>query len=308
MAIADGVVLHPTKSTNGRSKPNSPRPLRWVFGALQRLRPSAAERLAGWLFCHPTRARVEPEELEIFREAHPFRIRAQGYELRAWSWGDGPTVLLHHGWGGRATQMAGLVRPLLDAGYSVVAYDAPAHGDSPGRITSAPEMARVMQEVAAELSGIHAVVAHSIGGAATLLAIEAGLEVEKAVLLAVPSDLRGFVDLFGDHLGLDSRTRAGMARRIAGWFGIEWERMAVESWARGDRPPLLVVHDRHDRVVPWSHGARICSSWGNAELVTTSGLGHRGVRRDPEILSGAVEFLKNPAAPVKRPESRVWTG
>jgi len=271
--------------------PRAPEPLRWAFGALQRIRPSAAERLAGWLFCHPFEARVDPDDLAVFEEAHPFRIRAQGYELQAWSWGDGPTVLLHHGWNGRATHMAGLVRPLLDAGFSVVTYDAPAHGASPGRITSAPEMARVLKEVAAELSGIHAVVAHSIGGAATLLAVRDGLEIEKAVLLAAPSDLRGFVDMFGDHLGLDSPTRGGMARRVADWFGIEWDAMAVESWARGKRPPLLVVHDRHDQVVPWSHGAEICSAWGNAELVTTSGLGHRGVRRDPEIVSRAVGFL-----------------
>jgi len=294
MATADSAALQPCKSTNGRSIPEAPEPFRWAFGALQRVRPSAAERLAGWLFCRPFRARITPGELAVFEESHPFRIRAQGFELHAWSWGDGPTVLLHHGWNGRASHMAGLVRPLLDAGFSVVTYDAPAHGDSPGRITSAPEMARVLKEVAAELCGIHAVVAHSIGGAATLLAVQAGLKVEKAVLLATPSDLRGFVDQFGEYLGLDSRTRSGMARRVAGWFGMEWDEMTVESWARGSRPPLLVVHDRYDRVVPWSHAAMICSTWENAELFTTTGLGHRGVRRDPEVVARAVGFLRPP--------------
>jgi pimeloyl-ACP methyl ester carboxylesterase len=296
MATADSAALRPGKSTNGRSIPRAPRPFRWAFGALQWIRPSAAERLAGWLFCHPFRACTAPEEKAIFEQSHPFRIRARGFELQAYSWGDGPTVLLHHGWNGRATHMAGLVRPLLDAGFSVVAYDAPAHGDSPGRITSAPEMARVLKEVASELCGIHAVVAHSIGGAATLLAVQAGLEIEKAVLLATPSDLRVFIDQFGEHLDLDSRTRSGMARRVAAWFGMEWDEMTVESWARRTRPPLLVVHDRYDRIVPWSHAAEICSTWKNAELLTTTGLGHRGVRRNPEIVARAVNFLRLPAA------------
>jgi pimeloyl-ACP methyl ester carboxylesterase len=230
--------------------------------------------------------------MAVLETAHPFRIRARGLELQAWSWGDGPTVLLHHGWNGRAAHMAALVPPLLDAGFSVVTYDAPAHGDSPGRITAAPEMARVLYEVAGELCGVHAIVGHSIGGAATLLAIRAGLRVERAVLLAAPADLRMFIDVFAEHLGLDARTRSGMARRVANRFGMHWGEMSVATWAGGRRPPLLVVHDRHDAVVPWSHGAEICSTWENAELLTTTGLGHRGVRRDPGVVAHAVKFLR----------------
>lgn len=296
MATAESALLRSDKSTNGRLRTKAPQPLRWAFAALQRIRPSAAERFAGWLFCHPRRASMTEDETAVMEAAHPFRIRARGLELRAWSWGDGPTALLHHGWNGRAAHMAALVRPLLEAGFSVVAYDAPAHGDSPGRITSAPEMARVLNEVASELCGIHSVVAHSIGGAATLLAIRAGLKIEGAVLLATPSDLRIFVETFAEHLGLDSRTRDGMARRVGDWFGIEWNEMGVRSWAGNNRPPLLVVHDRHDAVVPWSQGVELCSTWGKAELLTTTGLGHRAVRRDPAIISRAVGFLKSNSA------------
>lgn len=279
------------KSTNGRSNKHCVPVLRRGFGCLARAWPSGAERAAAWLFCHPHRARWTPDEIAVLEEGHRFRLDAGGYDLAAWSWGDGPTVLLHHGWSGRAAHMAGFVRPLLDAGYSVVAYDAPAHGDSPGRITAAPEMARVLREVAFRLNGLHGVVAHSVGCAATLLAVRGGLKLQSAVLLAPPSEMRGFVDLFGDHLGLDDDARRGMARRTASWFGIEWNRMDVEHWAGGARPPLLVVHDRDDRVVPWAHGARVAQVWGEATLHSTTGLGHSGVRRDPEVIRNAVEFL-----------------
>jgi len=187
--------------------------------------------------------------------------------------------------------MAGLVRPLLDAGFSVVAYDAPAHGESPGRITAAPEMARVLRDAAFRLNGLFGVVAHSVGCAATLLAVRSGLELQRAVLLAPPSELRGFVDLFGGHLGLGDELRRGMARRAASWFGIEWNAMDVEYWAGRTRPPLLVVHDRDDHVVPWSHGDRIVRVWEDATLHSTSGLGHSGVRRDPAVIEKTVGFL-----------------
>ena len=135
------------------------------------------------------------------------------------------------------------------------------------------------------------VIAHSIGGAATLLAVRNGLRLDRVVLLAPPSDMRGFIDLFGEHIGLPQRSQQGMARRAAAWFGIDWRQMEVAHWAEGDLPPVLVFHDRGDRVVPLGHGERIRAVWGRAELITTEGLGHRRIRRDDDVIRRAVSFL-----------------
>jgi pimeloyl-ACP methyl ester carboxylesterase len=271
--------------------PHCPVPLKLGFQALGRVCPSQTERLAAWLFCHPIRGKVAPDEQAVLDGGHAFELKARGHDLAAWSWGDGPTVLLHHGWNGRAAHMAGFVQPLLDAGFSVVTYDAPAHGESPGRITSMPEMARVLRDVAFRLGGLHGVVAHSVGGAATLFAIRSGLKLDRAVLLAPPSDMRGFIDLFGEHIGLPPRSREGMARRAAAWFDIDWPQMDVTHWAEAELPPLLVVHDRGDRVVPWDHGERIRATCDRAELITTQGLGHRLIRRDHDVIRSAVGFF-----------------
>lgn len=279
------------KSTNDRTLPDCPTPLKLGFQALNRVCPSRTEQLAAWLFCHPMGAKSNPDEQAVLDGGHRFELRACGHDLAAWSWGDGPTVLLHHGWNGRAAHMAAFVHPLLDAGFSVVTYDAPAHGDSPGSITSMPEMARVLREVAFRLGGLHGVVAHSVGGAATLFAMRNGLKLDRAVLLAPPSDMRGFIDLFGEHIGLPLPAREGMARHAAAWFDIDWPQMDVAHWAEASLPPLLVVHDRDDRVVPWSHGERIRATCGRAKLITTEGLGHRRVRQDRGVIRQAVGFL-----------------
>ena len=55
--------------------------------------------------------------------------------------------------------------------------------------------------------------------------------------------------------------------------------------------PLLVVHDRDDATVPWLDGATIADAWPGARLLTTSGLGHRGVARDPAVVSEVVRFV-----------------
>ena len=173
----------------------------------------------------------------------------------------------------------------------MVTYDAPAHGESPGRITAMPEMAHVLREVAFRLGGLHGVVAHSVGGAATLLAIRNGLKLHRAVLLAPPSDMRGFIDLFGEHIGLPPQSHAAwpvVPHRGSTSIGDTWR---SRTGPRETFRPLLVFHDRTDCVVPWDHGARVAQIWGDAELHSTTGLGHSGVRRDPDVIEKAVEFL-----------------
>jgi len=277
-----------------------PRPVTIGFRGLAALLPGQAERLASWLFCHPHRAPLQPRDNAVLETGERVKLRIGKRAIVTWTWGDGPTVLLHHGWGGRASQMAGFVDPLLRAGYRVVAYDAPAHGASSGRTTGVPVFAQVLRDLADRLGGIHAIVAHSAGCAATMLAIRQGLSVDRAVLLAPPADMRVFLSVFADHFGMDQRLRNAMTRRIAGWFDMDWAEMHAASWAERERPPLLVLHDRDDVTVPWSHGHAVVQAWQSAELATTEGLGHQKIRRDPEVIDRAVAFLERAAVETTR--------
>src|SRR3712207_7030695 len=56
-------------------------------------------------------------------------------------------------------------------------------------------------------------------------------------------------------------------------------------------PPTLVVHDRDDAYTPVADGAAIAAAWPDARLRVTSGLGHRRILRDPEVVAEAVEFV-----------------
>jgi CheY-like chemotaxis protein len=53
--------------------------------------------------------------------------------LAGTAWGKGPPVLLAHGWESRRSHWGAFVPALVQAGFSAVAIDAPAHGDSPGQ-------------------------------------------------------------------------------------------------------------------------------------------------------------------------------
>ena len=81
-------------------------------------------------------------------------METAGQRLAVWSWGDGPTAILLHGWGGRSDQLAAFVPPLLAAGFSVVAPDAPGHGDSTGGTSSVLAFAAAIAEPTLEFVAV----------------------------------------------------------------------------------------------------------------------------------------------------------
>ncbi len=254
--------------------------------------PTLAARWAEDLFFTPPRSRLNPRLAARLRTGRRFAVPFGGREIAAWSWGVGPTVLLVHGWGSRAAHLGAWIEPLVAAGYRVVTYDAPAHGETPGRQTNLPELTRALEAVAAQVAPLHGAIGHSLGGAAVTLAIRRGVDLGRAVLVAVPGDTEIYTSHLERHLGLSRRTVHAVRERVERRLGIRWTDFDVPLVARGLSAPALVVHDDADDQVPWEHGAAIARSWPGAALHTTAGLGHRRILKDPEVIERAVAFLK----------------
>jgi pimeloyl-ACP methyl ester carboxylesterase len=218
-------------------------------------------------------------------------IASEGQNLAVWAWGDGPVVVLAHGWGGRAGRFSAMAAALLAGGFRVVLFDAPAHGASEGRQASLPQFARALTEVSRELGPVHGLVGHSLGGAAVSLAISQGLNPSRAVLLAPPADVYVFSHAFAEHLRIPPRARSRMRQNLESRLRISWDELHIPTLARTMSIPVLVVHDRSDPDVPYEHGAAIAGAWPGAELLSTNGLGHRAVLRDRAVVQRTVDFL-----------------
>ena len=219
-------------------------------------------------------------------------VREGELRVAAWSWGSGPAVLLAHGWGGCASDMAPLAAELERAGYRAVLFDFPAHGRSRGKRTHMVEWLRVMRAVAAAVGPLHAVAGHSFGGAAMAIALaEHGMDVQGAVLLAPFIGLLLFLDRFTGTIGLPSARADGMMRHIERTVGREPSTLDARRAAAELRVPALIVHDPEDREVPWAHGAEIANAWLGSRLLPAEGLGHTRLLRDPAILATTMEFI-----------------
>lgn len=267
------------------------RALRTAFQAADLVAPELARRWAQRLFMRPPRFPAPAPERAALRRACPFGFASGGLQLRGWAWGEGPRVLLAHGWGGRGGQMHPLVEPLVDAGYSVLLFDAPAHGRSQGRRLTAPQYARAMQDLAVEAGPFHAVVGHSFGGATLSYALAQGLPAERAVLIAAPEGPEFYYRQLLAALGYAPARHAALVEAFTKDIGIRFEDVRVPGLAPRLRIPALVVHDEEDREVPFSQGQAIAAAWPGAELLPTRGLGHRRILKDPELHAAILAFL-----------------
>jgi alpha-beta hydrolase superfamily lysophospholipase len=139
--------------------------IRGALRGLTAVSPALASNAAGALFRMAPRHRTSEEEQRALASARHARLTtAAGDSISTWEWGDGPRVLLVHGWGSRGARLTTFLAPLLDAGFSVVTFDAPGHGASAGRLSSAPQFVRTIEAVAADYGPFQAAIAHSMGG------------------------------------------------------------------------------------------------------------------------------------------------
>jgi pimeloyl-ACP methyl ester carboxylesterase len=292
---ASPTMPRPDKSTTGRTKKSPPFALRAVrggMGVLSRVAPAGAAVIAERMFLTPQRRERPAAEVEALRTARRVPLPTPHGPLAAWEWGtEGPRVLLVHGWEGRGAQLATVASRLTMMGFRVVTFDAPGHGDSPGKSSSLFHFADSIEAAADVLGPFHAIVSHSMGGASMLWANRGRPLATRFVMIAPPVDLRDFTRTLSRILGLPEAVRGRVHERISARFGVSIEEVRAERLAATMHGPLLVVHDEDDHEVPIACGEAIANAWPGAELVRTHGLGHQRILRDAATLDVIVRFV-----------------
>ncbi|MBA1146177.1 alpha/beta hydrolase [Ectothiorhodospiraceae bacterium WFHF3C12] len=210
----------------------------------------------------------------------------------AWARGEGPTVFLIHGWERDHRAMGGFVRPLLAAGFRVVAPDLPAHGEAEGVYAPLPLLARAISALSRVFGQPQAVIAHSVGGAMSVLAAESyGLRPGRMILLGTPIGAANYAMAQGQSRGLAPASLGRMLEMISAELKEPLSRFRVDQGLRAVDAPGLLIHDKHDRIVPLADAtanARL-SGW---TLVSVDTGGHNKMLGSDAVISHAVEFLK----------------
>jgi pimeloyl-ACP methyl ester carboxylesterase len=191
--------------------------------------------------------------------------------------------------------MTGFIDSLLFAGYRVVAYDQPAHGESDGTMTNLLEIAPTLELVAKQEGPFDAVIAHSFG---TLITSYALVHLNfpppmRLVYLGAFNRLLESLPRFREIAGVPDEIMDGFRTLLYENFGRErLESITNELLTPRIHIPALMFHDVADNVTPVEDSRSIAQVWNHARYIETQGLGHRGALQSKSIQEQIVKFLK----------------
>ena len=247
-------------------------------------------------FFSPSRYELKTGDDAILAAGNNYRIPFEGGELAVTTWGNsGPAVLLMHGWGGSRAQMTGFVDPLLSAGYRVVSYDQPAHGDSDGKMTNLLEIAPTMDLIVKHEGKFDVILAHSFGTLITSYALvnRNFPPPSRLVYFGAFNRLMDSLPRFQVISGLPNEIIDGFRVMLFENFGQGvLEAIVHEKLAPKIDISALMFHDITDNVTPVEDSRAIAQVWKSARFIETDGLGHRGALQSKEIHEQVISFLK----------------
>ncbi|MBP3976704.1 alpha/beta fold hydrolase [Microbacterium sp. BLY] len=278
--------------------PSAPPFLVRVVPAVERVSPRVAGDLAYRLF-FSTRPRMPVRSVDAATHDAAGRgcIRVRDAVVTTYAWGTGPrTVLLLHGWRGRASQFAPLVRELVAEGFRVVAFDAPAHGSSGGRGTDIRDWVAAAEELRRTDGPFAAIVGHSFGGLAALTIARTSGTVRAVAVIAGAAAPDAFLASFVRDLRAGSATATRLRTRFHRRLGLTAAAITAGYDAAAHPLPapteLLVVHDRDDRRMPDGDALRLHAAHrGRSRLLRTERLGHTKILAADPTLDAVVALV-----------------
>ena len=270
--------------------------MQWLFPKLEKYAPFLAERFFRLVFYVPTTYKVPEKEKEAEKLAKKFKIQVLGKRLQGYEWGDEskPYILFIHGWAGRATQFRKFIQPLNAAGFRMVGFDGPAHGQSEGTKTTILQFEAMLQTIFRELGEPKAMITHSFGGAAALYAAMNGLPVKKLINIASPSIADEILKTYLRAINGSWPSALKFKEFVLKSTGKSFEEFTSLYAVRHLPQPvdLLMVQDEEDPDVYMIHAEALQKAYPQAILYRTKGLGHTRILRDEKVIERCLEFIR----------------
>ncbi len=259
----------------------------------------APDRVGPWLlrlFFRPGIALQSDDEKAVWDSGYAFEFESHGRKIEARYWGDGPGVLMVHGWDGRGSQFHRLVAPIVAAGYRAITFDAPAHGDSNGSETNYFEYTDAVRHLLRGDAGmpVAKIVAHSFGAAAAINAIDKEGLAPDLLLIAPALQLEEFL-----HQGFQSNgIPFGLFREIIGRlenrYGYDFHRDNPKRLIRRLTQTCVILHDELDRVVPIEQSRAEAEANPLIYLQPTLDLGHTRILKSDSAIAAVKGYLLQP--------------
>jgi pimeloyl-ACP methyl ester carboxylesterase len=258
------------------------------------LAPQLMVRIAHNHLNNPQVRKLRDHEEAVLQTADVSIYPFKGFDIKLYHWrGEGPRVLLIHGWEGQAGNFSDLIVALRSAGYDIMAFDGPSHGHSSKGLTSPIEFAELVKKLVPVFRPRH-LISHSFGGVATTFALSElpDFEVESYTMVTTPDRFMDRIQEISRQVGVSDKVRDLLIDRMRGEVDTPLEKLNVSEWVKGMNVGRgLILHDRADRVIPLEVSQRVHQSWPGSVFEVVEGTGHFRILRSPDVVSRIVSFV-----------------
>ena len=130
-------------------------------------------------------------------------------------------------------------------------------------------------------------------------------QIKGFVAIGVSADTRDYFIKLRSSLGADDYTNNLFIEKVSERFGIDARYLDVDNVIKNFNYPCLIVHDEQDKEVPFDGAVQVSKcipqqfqtyKIGDKEYPCfhkTTGLGHRRILRDENVVSHVVDFSSN---------------
>ncbi|MBK0370812.1 alpha/beta hydrolase [Flavobacterium agrisoli] len=247
------------------------------LNCLSYIHPEKALSKSYALFSQPRLGRLQKEKLPaILQNTITETFTHEDHHFQTYIWqGNENTILLVHGWESNSARWEKTLPYLQKSGSTIIALDAPAHGQSSGVEFNVPLYTQFIQKAVQKYQP-KSIIGHSIGGIACVYHqyLFPESSIQKMVILGAPSDLRTLLNNYQGMLGLNRKNYSLLERRFLTHFNFNVEDFSGSKFAEKITIEGLIAHDQTDTVVAYSEGEKMATSWKKSQFITTNGLGH----------------------------------
>ncbi|MBS1664985.1 MAG: alpha/beta fold hydrolase [Bacteroidetes bacterium] len=248
-------------------------------------------------FCTPQQ-RVDKKGSPLFEGGEALSFKQDKHTLRGHRWqpaGEAQKrALIAHGFNSASCNFESYVAALLKKGYEVIAFDAPAHGQSGSKRITLPDYVRMLRTVDQNYGPFQTYMGHSLGAIALTLLLENtphNAETRLA-LIAPPVEVTDAVADFARLLQLSPEVVKEMDDLIQEISGHPFSWYSLLRALPHVHASILYVQDEGDRVTPLQGALRVQElRLPNVQFLFTQGLGHRKVYKDQPVMEKIVNFL-----------------
>ncbi len=228
------------------------------------------------IFCTPRGGSIKPHHELFLRNAKATKITHGSIKLQTYHWKNtGPSVLLLHGWDSNSSRWQDLIKILQENNYNILAFDAPAQGNSGGKLLNVPLYAKCVGKMIKMYKPTY-LIGHSMGGMSIFFNEfqNKSSSVEKIVSLGAPTEMEKIISDLQKILGLKEKLMADVEDYFKEKFGYKFKDFKTENFVQNITQECLVIHDQYDKIVPVESGRKLQKQLKKVTYIETEGAGH----------------------------------